>query len=127
MLPKNEQVKVLLIDDEVEFASTLAERLILRGFLATVATDGTTGLRVLEQGGFDIVLLDMMLPGMRGTDVLAKIRKNFAKLPVILLTGHSATQSGITGMKEGADGYLVKPIDIEQLLELMTELLQGKK
>ncbi len=123
---KAQLAKVLLIDDEAEFASTLAERLILRGFAATVATEGISALSMLEQEHFDIVLLDMMLPGMRGTDILARIRKKSKELPVILLTGHASSQSGMVGMQEGANSYLIKPIDIEELLEIMHELLKGK-
>ena len=119
MLTQGSGKHILLIDDEVEFAVTLAERLTLRGYAASVAADGEEGLARLEQENFDFVLLDMMLPGIRGLDVLQRIRQKQPNLPVILLTGNAAAKDGIQGMKQGARGYLIKPVDLQELLELI--------
>lgn len=119
MLEQGSGKHILLIDDEVEFAATLAERLTLRGYTAIVAQDGEEGLARLEHDRFDFVLLDMLLPGIRGLDVLRRIRQTWPYLPVILLTGNATAKDGIQGMKEGARGYLMKPVDLQELLELI--------
>ena len=118
-------IRVLLIDDEAEFVNTLAERLELRSLVPQVAETGPHGLALLQEGEFHIVLLDMMLPGMRGTDVLRKIRTTHQTLPVVLLTGNANAKDGIAGMKEGASAYLTKPVDLNELLRVVQEMVQG--
>lgn len=113
---------VLLVDDEAEFAATLAERLKLRHFAASVALDGESALKRLETEHFDLVLLDVMLPGMHGIEVLRRMRALRPDLSVILLTGQAGARDGIEGMKEGAKGYLTKPVDLHELLELFAGL-----
>ena len=108
---------ILLVDDEVEFASTLAERLKLRGFSAAVAPDGEHALKALQSEAYDLVLLDIMLPGVHGIEVLRRIRRDWPEVPVILLTGQAGAKDGIEGMKLGAKGYLAKPVDIGELLD----------
>ena len=118
-------IRVLLIDDEAEFVNTLAERLELRSLVPQVAETGPHGLALLQEAEFQVVLLDMMLPGMRGTDVLRKIRATHQTLPVILLTGNANAKDGIAGMKEGASAYLTKPVDLNELLRVVQEMVQG--
>ncbi len=113
---------VLLVDDEAEFASTLAERLSLRGFQAKVARDGESALARLGEESFDVVLLDMMLPGMHGLDVLRRVREALPDLPVVMLTGRVGARDGIDGMKGGAKAYLSKPVDIQELLDVFHSL-----
>lgn len=125
MSPALHGIRVLLIDDEAEFVNTLAERLELRGLVPQVAENGPDGLAMLEETAFQVVLLDMMLPGMRGTDVLRQIRTRQHTLPVILLTGNANAKDGIAGMKEGASAYLTKPVDLNELLHVVQELVQG--
>lgn len=118
-------LRILLVDDEGEFASTLAERLNLRGFSASVALSGESALERINTETFDLILLDMMLPGMHGIEVLRRIRVHDSELPVILLTGQTGVKEGIEGMKEGARGYLTKPVDLRELLDLFVELRAG--
>lgn len=116
---------ILLVDDEAEFISTLAERLRLRGYSATVALDGESALKILETEHADLALLDVMLPGMHGIEVLRRIRERLPDLPVILLTGQAGAKDGIEGMKQGAKGYLTKPVDLRELLELFDSIRQS--
>ena len=116
------QLAVLIVDDETEFAFTLAERLNLRGYAANVAIDGEKALKFLESEKADVVLLDLMLPGMHGIEVLRCIRERRPELPVILLTGQAGAKDGIEGMKQGARGYLGKPVDLGELLDLFATL-----
>ena len=109
------QIKVLLIDDEEEFATTLAERLELRGYVTRTASGGEEGLRMLADEPFDIAVLDLMMPGMNGLDALRHIKSDLPDLPVVLLTGHGSTKEGMAGMRLGAYDYLMKPLDIKEL------------
>jgi DNA-binding response OmpR family regulator len=108
--------KILIIDDEEDFSSTLAERLSLRGFEVKYVLDGESGLVELEQWEPDLVILDILMPGMSGIEVLKRIKKQFPDLAVILLSGHGTTRDAIDGMKYGAVDFLMKPIDISELV-----------
>jgi DNA-binding response OmpR family regulator len=107
---------VLLVDDEVEFISALAERLTFRGVRARTATNGEQALAAIEEDPPRVVLLDLMMPGMSGLEVLQQIRKGHPDVRVILLTGHGSTREGMEGMRLGAFDYLMKPLNIEELL-----------
>ncbi|MBL0716960.1 MAG: response regulator [Desulfosarcina sp.] len=113
---KNKKIKILLIDDEEEFASTLAERLELRGYIAKIAKDGESGIGLLTHDSFDIVVLDLMMPGLNGLDTLKQIKEINKDLPVILLTGHGSTKDGTKGLSIGAFDFLIKPLDIKELI-----------
>jgi DNA-binding NtrC family response regulator len=116
-----EEIRVLLVDDEEEFVSTLAERLELRGFQPFVAYSGESALEAFAEKEFHVVLLDLMMPGIGGLDVLKQMKSISPDMPVILLTGHGASESGIEGMKYGAFDYLMKPVNIKELIEKMEE------
>jgi DNA-binding response OmpR family regulator len=118
------QWKVLLVDDEVEFATTLAERLTLRGIEAVTVHDGEAALQRIAVDPPQIVVLDMMMPGLGGLEVLRLIKKNHPGIPVILLTGRGSTKEGIDGMDLGAYDFLMKPIKIEALVEKMKEAVE---
>ena len=119
-------LKVCIVDDEVEFVTTLAERLELRGFEAQIATDGESALRLIEADPPQIVVLDVMMPGMSGLEVLRKIKDLNPQLPVILLTGRSDTKEGEEGMRLGAFDYLMKPLNIDQLIKKMQEAVKNQ-
>jgi DNA-binding response OmpR family regulator len=116
-----EDLKVLLVDDEVEFVSTLAERLRLRGIQTRIANDGEEAIRQISVDPPQIVVLDVMMPGMGGLKVLERIKADYPAIPVILLTGIGTAQDGITGMRLGAFDYLMKPLQIEDLIERIEE------
>ena len=113
--------KILLVDDEEEFVKTLAERLQLRGFEVQVAFDGERALHLVESQPPQLVVLDLIMPGIGGLDVLKQIKALNREIPVILLTGHGSTSEGIDGMQLGAFDYLMKPINIEVLIKKMEE------
>ena len=117
--------KVLLVDDEVEFVRTLAERLQIRGIQALVATDGTEALQVVEEEMPQLVVLDVMMPGLGGLEVLHRLKENHPEIKVILLTGHGSTKEGIQGMHLGAFDYLMKPVRIEELIKKMGEAYEA--
>lgn len=112
---------VLLVDDEVEFVTTLAERLELRGMKVRLATDGERALQEVARSQPHVMVLDLMMPGIKGTEVLRRVKAQWPWVEVILLTGHGSTRDGIDGMNMGAFDYLMKPLRIEDLLEKLAE------
>jgi DNA-binding response OmpR family regulator len=113
--------KVLLVDDEEDFVSTLAERLRMRGIQARTAGNGEEALRSIAVDPPHVVILDVMMPGMSGLDVLRKIKADFPGIEVILLTGIGSTREGVEGMRMGALDYLMKPLQIEELIEKLRD------
>ncbi len=108
--------KVLLVDDEVEFGSALAERLRLRGFDARAVSEAEEALKIIQEAAPDIVLLDFRMPGMDGIEALKIIKENKPSVEVIMLTGHGDIKSVEEGMKSGAFDYIIKPVDIGELV-----------
>jgi DNA-binding NtrC family response regulator len=111
---------VLMVDDEVGFLEALSKRLGKRGVNVTTATGGQEALDALAGGGAtttDVVLLDVKMPGMDGLETLAAIKERHPLLEVIMLTGHATVESAIEGMKRGAFDYLMKPCDLDVLME----------
>ena len=111
------QAKVLIIDDEIEFASTLCQRLKLRGVAAIDVHSGTEGLASLVKMNPGIVILDLKMPDMSGLDVLDKIKEHDSTIEVLMLTGHGSAGSGFEAKEKGAFDYIMKPIDLIELLE----------
>ncbi len=109
-------IRLLLVDDEAQFRSTLAKRLQKRGVVALQAGSGEECLSILEDHPMDVVVLDVKMPGISGIDALSQITERHAETEVILLTGHAATQDGVEGIKSGAYDYLTKPVEFDHLL-----------
>jgi len=116
-----ENLRVLLVDDEEELVETLAERLEIRGIDAEAVTNGEDALRLLLDYTFDVVLLDVRMPGISGLEVLKLIRRQRPNTQVILITGHGSAEDGENGMHDGAFDYVVKPIDIDTLIGKMRD------
>ncbi|MCL1985603.1 MAG: response regulator [Betaproteobacteria bacterium] len=127
MQDANSPAKLLMVDDEKEFALTLAERLKLRGFVPSVVFDGESALEHVREEHFDLVLLDVMLPGMNGLTVLRLIQEMAPDLPVVLLTGNSSPEDGIEGVKAGARAYINKPVILQELLSLFAEIEKERR
>lgn len=122
-----ENLKVLLVDDEEDFVSTLSERLQLRNITTLVATDGEEALQIIDTDKPPVVVLDVLMPGMGGLDVLRQIKRSYPHIQVIILTGRGSTKEGIKGMRLGAFDYLMKPVKIEMLIQKMNEAFQAAK
>jgi DNA-binding NtrC family response regulator len=122
------ETRVLVVDDETDFAVTLAERLRLRGFDA-VAVGGADEAMSFIHGGFtpDVVLLDLKMPGVDGLAALSLLKREDPKVEAILLTGHGSTQAAIEGMQRGLFDYLVKPVDIGELVEKIREAAEKRR
>ena len=118
-------LKVLLVDDEEEFVSALAERLRLRGFDVETAGRGEDALRVMETRLPDVVVMDLMMPGLGGMETLRRIKAKHSGLGVILLTGHGGAKEGEEGVRSGAFDYLMKPLNIGELIDKIREAARG--
>ena len=117
--------RVLIVDDEEELVTTIAERLQIRGIHAEIATDGETALKMIEENPPQVVVLDVMMPGIGGIEVLKRMKAQNLQIPVILLTGYGSTEQGMEGMREGAFDYLMKPCDLNILISKIQEAVQN--
>lgn len=125
------RIKLLLIDDEKDFCMTLAERLSLRGFQVAYEESGRDGigrLKCADAEDFpDVLILDMLMPDMDGMATLQAVHNDFPALPVLMLTGHAATEDGLLAMQNGAADYLIKPVDIETLTAKISSVLHDSE
>jgi DNA-binding NtrC family response regulator len=117
----DDKIKILIVDDEVNFLNSIARRLELRSFDVTKASSGQKALKAAEAGGFDLALLDLKMPGMDGTEVLKILKKEHRYIEVIMLTGHGSINSAVECTKLGAFSYLSKPYELEKLLEVLRD------
>jgi DNA-binding NtrC family response regulator len=111
--------KILLVDDEKDFLDVMSERIQARGMDVTTAESAEKALESVESGGYDAIILDLMMPGMDGLQTLKAIKKKNPDLQVILLTGHATVEKGIEAMKLGAMDFLEKPADLDKLTEII--------
>jgi len=109
--------KILLVDDETDFLEVMSERMSARGMEVTTAESALDALEQVEKGGFDAIVLDLMMPGMDGLETLKAIKRKRPELQVILLSGHATLEKGIEAMKLGAMDFVEKPADIDALTE----------
>ena len=117
-------MRILLVEDEPGLVLTLTDRLRSEGFDVTTATDGKSGYEKAAAGGFDLVILDVMLPKKNGYDVCRDLRKNGIETPVLMLTAKGETIDKVLGLKLGADDYLTKPFEVIELLARVEALLR---
>lgn len=116
-----EDIHILLVDDEEDFVTTLAERLSLRGFNTDTAFDGEAALHFLDDNEIDIVVLDLKMPGMMGMEVLRKIREKDLRVMVIIQTGHGTDKEEEETAQLGVSSFLRKPVDIEALITCLKD------
>ena len=122
-----EGFKILVVDDEADFLETIVARLKKRKLDATGVTSGEAAIELLRNELFDVILLDVKMPGgIDGIEALREIKKIQPLAEVVMLTGHASMETSIEGMKQGAFDYLLKPMKLENLLEKMTEAFENK-
>jgi DNA-binding response OmpR family regulator len=109
-------IRVLLVDDEIDFVAILGERLTARGLSVQIALSGDEALAKLQRERIDVVVLDISMPGMSGIEALEQMKRIRPSVKVILLTGYGSIDSGIQGLNLGADNYLMKPVETEDLV-----------
>jgi DNA-binding response OmpR family regulator len=120
-------MRILLVEDEVKVASFIRRALEEESYAIDVCADGTQGLelaREAKDGRYDLIILDLMLPGLSGLDILTALRKQQIRTPVLILTARSQVDQKVKGLDAGADDYLTKPFAIEELVARVRALLR---
>lgn len=115
------QAKVLLVDDEVDFIDSLSNRLEVRGLTVSTSSGGAEALDLLHEQKFDVVVLDLSMPGMDGLEVLKKMKAEAPDTEIIMLSGHGSIKASTEAIKLGAEDFLEKPLDLGTLLEKIDE------
>jgi two-component system copper resistance phosphate regulon response regulator CusR len=117
-------MKLLIVEDEPKIAAYLKKGLMESGFSLRVAVDGDEGLFLAREGGYDLVILDVMLPGRDGWSVIQELRRDGRDIPVLFLTARDTVPDRVRGLDLGADDYLVKPFAFSELLARVRTLLR---
>lgn len=118
--------RILLVEDELGLRLTLSDRLRSEGYHVETAANGDEGLHTAMQGGFDALILDVMLPGMSGFDICRDLRRKGDSTPILMLTARGQTADKVHGLKLGADDYLTKPFETPELLARIEALLRRR-
>ena len=116
-----EKMKLMLVDDEKRFLSTTSKLLSKKGYAVSTAASGPEALETLRSNRAHVVILDVKMPGMDGIATLKEIKRQFPIVEVIMLTGHATVESAIEGLQAGATDYLMKPADIDNVIEKAEE------
>jgi len=116
--------RILVVEDEPGLVMTLGDRLRSEGYHVEAAADGQAGLELASSGGFDLILLDVMLPRKNGMDVCRDLRQRGIATPILMLTARGQTMDKVVGLKIGADDYLTKPFEMMELLARVEALLR---
>ncbi len=122
----DQPIKVLLVDDEADFRELLAKRLGKRKLEVTTCGDAAEALRILGSAPIDVVVLDVRMPGMNGTDALREMKARWPTVEVIMLTGHAQVDVALAGLELGAFDYLLKPVDLDALLYRLQDAYRKK-
>jgi two-component system alkaline phosphatase synthesis response regulator PhoP len=117
-------LKILIVEDELLLIRTLSDLLAGRGYSVEASHTGEEGLRLISSAAFDLIILDLMLPGISGFEVCKQIRLRGIATPVLMLTARGQTQDKVAGLEGGADDYVTKPFDPEELLARIGALLR---
>jgi DNA-binding NtrC family response regulator len=115
------KAKVLLVDDEFEFLTILAERLESRGFKITTVTRGENAVAQVLNEVFDVIILDLSMPGIDGLETMKRIKEKEPDAKIIIVTGQGSIRTGIEAMKLGAEDFLQKPVNISKLMDKINE------
>jgi len=118
--------RILLVEDEDSLRKLIKMNLELEGYEIYAVSDGANAIQAIESQHFDLVILDLMLPKISGMDVLKNLRLRHDKLPVIIVSAKDTSTDRITGLKTGADDYLTKPFEIEELQLRIEKLIERK-
>lgn len=121
-----EKAKVLIVDDEVNLLKTLSDILTSNGYEVAVAKDGPSALSLIEKNGFDIALLDIRMPHMDGVELLERIKAQHSSMEIIIMTAYGTIETAIRSIKLGAYAYILKPLDIDEVLLNLKKITQMK-
>jgi DNA-binding NtrC family response regulator len=115
------KARVLLVDDEQDFLATLSERLETRGLTVSAVTKGEDAVTKVDEQNFDLIILDLAMPGIDGLETLKRIKAKQPDAEIIILSGQGSIKSSIEAMKLGAEDFLQKPVDISELMDKISD------
>jgi DNA-binding NtrC family response regulator len=121
-----QNLRVLVVDDEIDFLEAFVDRLKMRDIDVIGVESGEKAIELLDKQNFDVAILDVKMPGMDGIETLREMKRKTPLMEVIMLTGHASVESGVEGMKLGAYDYIIKPADIDELMEKMRKAHEKK-
>lgn len=127
MVTENKKSSILLVEDEENLHEALRLNLELEGYEVTSAHDGTAALKALQAEYFDLIILDVMLPEMDGINVTETVRLNNNEVPILILSAKNSSADRVLGLKKGADDYLTKPFNLEELTLRVQKLIEKNK
>jgi DNA-binding NtrC family response regulator len=127
MTDATNETRLLLVDDETDFLEAMQPGLERRGFLVTTAESGQAALQLLSDQTFDVVILDVRMPGIDGVDTFLEIKRLAPNLPVIILTGHGNIDQAFETSREGVYDYLTKPCDVSKLASVARQALEQRR
>lgn len=127
MNANKQQGSILLVEDEENLQEALKLNLELEGYEVSCASDGTQALKRISEEYFDLIILDVMLPGVDGIDVAENVRLNNNEVPILMLSAKSSSAEKVLGLKKGADDYITKPFNLEELLLRVRKLINKNK
>lgn len=119
-------MSILVIDDEEEIRTMLSSILADEGYLVETAKNGKDALKNIKNAKFDLALVDIELPDIKGTELLSKLKQAQPKMATVIVTGHPSVENAITSVNNKADGYVLKPINVPTLLETIKKILADK-
>ena len=122
-----EKMKLLLVDDEERYLKTTRRLMEKKGYSVAVASSGQAALETLQKRIIHVVILDVKMPGMDGNETLKAIKRLYPLVEVVMLTGHATVDSAIDGLKSGATDYLMKPADIDEIIEKAEEAYEKRQ
>lgn len=122
-----DEFRVLIVDDEDDFRETIVKRLKSRKIIAEGAENGHKALELISKNHFDVIVLDVKMPGMDGIETLRQLKLNKPDVEVIMLTGHASVEFGIKGMQLGAFDYVMKPAPLADLLDKIRQAYDKKR
>jgi DNA-binding NtrC family response regulator len=118
------KASILVIDDDEGIRTSLANVLDLKGYLVDTAKDGKEGIAKYKKHHYDLALIDIVLPDMKGTELLTKMSGGVVDMVKVIVTGYPDLDNAIKSVNEGADGYVIKPFDVKELLDKVSALLR---
>ncbi len=126
-MSEQNKISILLVEDEQNLHEALKLNLELEGYAVSSAFDGTQAIKIVQQEYFDLIIMDVMLPGMDGIDVTQSIRVQNNEVPILMLSAKNTGADRVLGLKKGADDYLTKPFNLEELILRVHKLIEKNK
>lgn len=122
-----EKKRVLIIDDDEDIIESLSELLKNAGYLVDTATNGTEGIKKSKENIYNVALIDIMLPDMTGIDLLTRLEEREPKTRKVIITGYASLDNAVKALNLGANAYLIKPVDPEQLLDVVKKQIEDQE